>query len=86
MSAKNISYLLLSLTAVFFSGGMLRMINDPEGPNLLIVAVFAAVIFAASLAVNYFHSSNLVVTGKARLIIAVVVQIITTTILYFFLR
>lgn len=86
MSAKHISYLVLALIAVILSGGMLRMINDAEGPNLLIVGVFAAVIFGASLAVNYFHSSNLVVTGKARLIIAVVVQIITTAILYFFLR
>lgn len=86
MLNKNISFLTLGVVALVLSGGMMRVFNDPEGPNLFITAFFAAIGFAASLAINYFYSSTISITGYKRLLVAIVVQLIVFTILYFALR
>ena len=84
--SKQLPVLILIVSAFLLSGVMLRLFNDPEGPNLLIVAVFAAVIFCASLVGNYFHSGTFAIHGRTRIIIAAVVQFLTASILYFFLK
>jgi hypothetical protein len=48
---KNISLLLLGVASMGLSRIAFLFVNDPEGPNLLIVTALAAVIFAVSLAV-----------------------------------
>jgi hypothetical protein len=49
--SKKISLLVLGVASVALSRIVFLFINDPEGPNLLIVMVLAAVIFAVSLAI-----------------------------------
>jgi hypothetical protein len=83
---QYIPYLILVVTAMNLSRGIFYLFNDPEGPNLLIVSVFAAIIFAVSLGGNYFHSGTFAIKGTTRIIIAIVVQIIAAAILYFFLK
>lgn len=48
MNIKQIRYLLviLGLVSLLFSRLVFVFINDPEGPNLLIVIVLALVIYA----------------------------------------
>ncbi len=43
--SKKISLLILGITAIACSRLMFLFINDPEGPNLLIVMVVAVIIF-----------------------------------------
>jgi hypothetical protein len=82
---QYIPYLVLVVTAMNLSRGIFYLFNDPEGPNLLIVSVFAAIIFAVSLGGNYFHSGTFAIKGLARTIIAIVVQVITAAIIYWVL-
>lgn len=44
--AKNISLLVLGVASVALSRIAFLFVNDPEGPNLLIVMALAAIIFA----------------------------------------
>jgi hypothetical protein len=46
---KKIALPLLGLGSLILSRIVFMFINDPEGPNLLIVIVLAAIIFAVSL-------------------------------------
>jgi hypothetical protein len=56
--------------------------NDPEGPNLLVVIVMAAVLYFLSLTVYLFKPSA---AGLKRLLLAISIQILLATGLYFFL-
>lgn len=82
---KYIPYLILVVTAMIFSRGIFYLFNDPEGPNLLIVTAFAAIIFAVSLGGNYFHSGTFAIKGTVRIVIGIVVQVITAAIIYWVL-
>jgi hypothetical protein len=48
---RNISLIVLGIASLTLSRIVFYFINDPEGPNLLVVAVLAAVIYAVSLAI-----------------------------------
>ncbi len=45
---KNISLLLLGLASIVLSRVVFLFVNDPEGPNLLVIMALAAIIFAVS--------------------------------------
>ena len=77
--SKKISLLILAITSLMFSRAMFLFFNDPEGPNLLIVSVLAAVIYAVSLAAYFLNSSA---TGPKRFLLAVCVQILLVVGLY----
>ena len=62
---------------------MFLAFNDPEGPNLLIVMVMAAILYFASLMACSFIPS---ITGWKKLLLAIATQIIIVTVLYFFLN
>lgn len=47
--SKNIHLLILSLASMLISRGLFLFIDDPEGPNLLIVLVLAFVIYGVLL-------------------------------------
>ena len=49
--SKKISSLILALASLVLSRTVFFFINDPEGPNLLIVVVLAAIIFAVVLGI-----------------------------------
>ena len=45
---KKIPLIVLGVLSLITSRASFMLVNDPEGPNLLIVVVWAAVIFAVS--------------------------------------
>lgn len=53
--SKKISLLILGVTAFVCARAMFYFIDDPEGPNLLIVTVLAIILYMLSLAT---YSSN----------------------------
>jgi hypothetical protein len=81
--SKKISLIILGITSLVCSRTMLVSFNDPEGPNLLIIAVMAMLVYFPSLAVYWL---NLSITGLKRLLLAISIQVIVVTILYFSLR
>ena len=80
-SQKN-SLLILGVTAFVCSKGMFLSFNDPEGPNLLIVTVMAALTFGFSFLVYRFARRF---SPVRRIILAIAAQIIFVTLLAFFL-
>lgn len=77
--SKKISLLVLAVTSVACSRAMFLFFADPEGPNLLIVGVIAAIIYFLSLALyfsNPFARFSSTVTGLKRLVLAILFQII----------
>jgi hypothetical protein len=61
---RNISLLVLGLASIALSRIVFVFINDPEGPNLLVVMVLAAIIFGLSLAAyagirRYYKSTSI---------------------------
>lgn len=81
--SKKTSLLILGITSVICSRTMLLSLNDPEGPNLLVVMGMAAIIYFLSLTTYLFNPS---ITGFKRLLLVIFVQVIITTILYFLLN
>jgi len=82
---KNGSLLILAITALVCSRTMLTLFDDPEGANLLVVTVMAAVIYLVSLAA-YLSKIYPSLTGFKRSSAAVLIQIVFTTGLYLALR
>jgi hypothetical protein len=82
----KVSFAILAMTALALSRGMLALFKDPEGPNLLIVAVFAAIALALSIAVNYVHARTVKVRGAGGLITAIAVQLAGLGGIYLLLR
>lgn len=78
---KEISLLILAITAIACSRAMFVFFDDPEGPNLLVVMVMAAVIYVLSLAV--YLNSRVTLAGLKRLLLAVCVQIVIAACFYF---
>lgn len=58
LSSNRITTLVTVITSLVCSQTMFFMFDDPGGPNLLIVAVAAAVIYVVSLALYSFFSRN----------------------------
>jgi hypothetical protein len=85
MNFKNWSLVILLITAFACSRIIFALINDPEGPNLLVVSVMAAVLFLISAAIylSKFYPS---LTGFKRSSAAVVVQIVVAICFYLGLR
>ena len=75
---RNGTLLVLAVTALACSRAMFAFFDDPEGPNLLVVVVMAAVIFAVSLAayLSKFFSS---LAGFKRSAAAVFIQMFVAT-------
>ncbi|MES2253935.1 MAG: hypothetical protein V4559_02705 [Pseudomonadota bacterium] len=82
---RNSSLLILAFTAVACSRGMFAFFDDPEGANLLVVTVMAAVIYLISSSVylsNFFPP----LTGVKRSSAAIFMQIFVATGFYLGLR
>lgn len=78
--SKKISLLVLAATSLVCSRTLFALFNDPEGPNLLIVTVLALIVYVSSLTVYLF---NLPITGLKRLLLAILIQVLLVTGLYF---
>ena len=85
VNIKNLSLVILAITAFAWSRIMFAFINDPEGQNLLVVTVMAAVIYLASVAI-YLSSIYPSLTGYKRTTGATFIQALVATCFYFGLR
>ena len=83
--SKTISLVLLALTALVCSRVMFLFFNDPEGPNLLIVTVLAAILYGLSVTAYLLYPATKL-TGLKRLLVVILIQILLVTGLYFALR
>lgn len=72
------SLLILGLTSLALSRANFFLIKDPEGPNLLVVAGFAAILFVLSLAVSSF-------TPAKKLLPVVLIEIVIAAAFHFLL-
>jgi hypothetical protein len=77
--------LILAITAVSFSRAVFAFFRDPEGPNLVVVIGLAAVIYLLSLPF-YLSNSIRTFTSLKRLILAIIIQVLVATGVYFILR
>jgi hypothetical protein len=82
---KDRSLLILAVTAVACSRIMFALFNDPEGPNLLVVTVMAAIIYLLSSPV-YLSNVYPSLTGFKRTSATIVIQIFVATGFYLALR
>lgn len=72
----------MGITALTCSRVLFALFNDPEGPNLLVVVVMAAILYLPSLVVFVFGVPT---SGLRRLLIAVFIQVLLAIALYFVL-
>lgn len=86
LESKRLQSLILIITALICSRTMFVSFNDPEGPNLLVIAVGAVVICAASWIANRFVPAISRSKGIAKILLMIAVQAVVTTILYFVLK
>lgn len=85
LTPKKTSLLILAVTSVVFSRMMFVFFNDPEGPNLLVVGVAAAVVYGLSVGMYFIYPAPKRdgLSGRLELI---VIQILIVTFLTFCLR
>jgi hypothetical protein len=84
--SPKLHHLILFLTALVCSRTMFVSFDDPEGPNLLVIFVGAAIIFAASWIAGRFVPALSSLKGLARILAAILIQAAFTIGLYFLLR
>jgi hypothetical protein len=72
--SKKTSLLILGITSIVFSRAMFLFINDPEGPNLVVVLGMATIVFLLSWAIF---------KGLKKLPAVIVIQIAIVTGFYF---
>ena len=82
---KDAYLLILAITAGVCSRIIFALFNDPEGPNLLVVTVMAAVIYLLSAPV-YLSNVYPSLTGFKRSSVTIFIQILVATGFYLGLR
>jgi hypothetical protein len=85
LNSKKTSLIILGITALTFSRVMFSLFNDPEGPNLLIVIVMAAILYFLSLAA-YLYSPLKKQSGYVRIFLTIFIQAIFAAAFYFWLN
>ncbi|MES2315825.1 MAG: hypothetical protein V4486_03815 [Patescibacteria group bacterium] len=79
LQSKKTELITLAITAIVLSRIMFYFFHDPEGPNLLVVGVAAAIVYALSFAV--YNLSN-----TKKLLNAIFIQFIIIISAYFLLK
>lgn len=82
MQSRTASLVILGITAIVFSRSMLLLIDDPEGPNLLVVGAGAVIVFLLSLAA---YAPGFAIAGTKRLFSAILIQLLLVAGFYLFL-
>lgn len=82
LHAGKIALIILGVTALICSRAMFAFFNDPEGPNLLVVVVAAAIFYIPSLAVYSLYKPKEENVPK-NLSLAIFTQILLATGIYF---
>jgi hypothetical protein len=80
--SKKTSLVILGLTSIVFARVMFMFFNDPEGPNLLVVFVMSGVVYCLTLVI-YLHNFLVPTSGLKRLLLAIIMQAIIVSVLYF---
>ncbi len=80
-TSKKIPLLLLGATALVCSRTIFFFINDPEGPNLLVVTVMAFILYGISLAPTFFGPS---VKDRKIFLLTILIQMVAAAAFYFF--
>lgn len=75
--------LILGVTSILCSRGMFLFINDPEGPNLLVVMVMALIVYFLSLAVYFFSAPT---TSSKKLLLVIFTPLAIAAGFYFLLN
>jgi len=84
--SKNITSLILAVTASLCSRAIFFFFNDPEGPNLVVVMGMAAIIYFLSLAMYLFKAFPASFTPLQKLMLVIFVQVLLSSVFYFCLR
>jgi uncharacterized membrane protein len=77
--------LLLALTAAICSRATFAMLDDPEGPNLIVITSLTVIIFLAAI-VAYISGTFPALTGFKRVFSIIPIQILTAATIYLILR
>ncbi len=78
------SLIILVITSLILSRIMFALFNDPEGPNLLIVTVMAAIVYFLSKGIIFLLSKHLLnLSGTKKLLSTILIQIIIIAGFYF---
>ena len=90
-SSTSLTLFILFITAALSSRFMLLMIDDPEGPNLLVVFVLALFVWVVTVCVSVWIRrvrlpSDMTTNGFTGLFMSFVVQVIIVAILYLVLK
>lgn len=78
LASKRWTFFILAVTAVALSRAMFSFFDDPEGPNLLIVAFAAALVYGASLAAYLFPRGA---ASALRFWVAIAIQALAAAVL-----
>ena len=76
--------MILAVTAIICSRMLFVFLNDPEGPNLIIVAGLALAIYFLSFAAYVFIPSK--IKGLKRFSLAICIQILSVIGIYFCMK
>ena len=79
MKSNRIALIISAITSLILSRSVFLFIDDPEGPNLLIVVVMALVIYLLSLSLYLYKPSERTVLKQT--IFLIIFQIIISLIL-----
>lgn len=74
ITSKKISLFILFVTSLICSRTMFYFFDDPEGPNLLIVTVMAAILYFLSLSAFLLKTSE-----RKKLLLSVCIQVLIAT-------
>ena len=83
--SKKSSLVVLGITAAILSRMLFVFLEDPEGPNLLVVAGTAAFVYLVSLA-SFFSLPTTAFAGAKRLLPLIAIQVLIIAGLYLLLR
>ena len=82
LDSKNFYLLILAGISLVCSSVFFSLLNDPEGPNLLIVTLLAITLYFLSLIISQF----LPFANQKKLLFAILIQVAIITGLYFVLK
>ena len=79
--SKKASLFVLFITAALLGRGLFIFINDPEGPNLLVIGIATILLYSASLLGYVINGSY-----TRKLAVAIAIQLVLMIASYIFLR
>ena len=85
LKLKTSALIILGVVSILLSRSMFLFVNDPEGPNLLIVMVLAVGIYLVSLGIYLFLPLK-TLTGPKKVLSIVSIQVLLVITFHFLLN